>query len=67
MSQHWRRCTSVRGEGPDNLFEGREEGEGERGEGDVQHDERHVEGAVAFWRDVVVHRAVLLGGWAVML
>jgi hypothetical protein len=28
----------------------------------VQHDEQHVEGAVAFWAYVAVHRAVLLGG-----
>ncbi len=35
---------------------------GGRGEGDAQHDKQHVEGAVAFWGDVAVHRAVLLGG-----
>ncbi len=64
MSLRWRRRAGVGGEEPDNQLEGREEGEGERGEGDKQHDERHVKRAVAFWGDVAVHRAVLLGVWA---
>jgi hypothetical protein len=54
LSWRWRRCAGVGEEGPDNRLEGREEGEGGRGEGDAQHDERHVKGAVAFWGDVAV-------------
>ncbi len=36
----WRLCrrAGVKGEGPDNQLEGREEGGGVRGEGDTQHD-----------------------------
>jgi hypothetical protein len=48
-----------------NLRGGRRgKGKGERGECDAQHGKRHVKRAVAFWGDVAVHRALLLGGWA---
>jgi hypothetical protein len=38
LSQRWRRRAGVGGEGPDNQLEGRKEGGGGRGEGNVQHD-----------------------------
>ncbi len=66
LSRHWCRRAGVGGKEPDNQLEEREEGEGERGEGDTQHGERHVKRAVAFWGDVEVHRAALLGAWAAM-
>jgi hypothetical protein len=53
----------LKGEGPANQLEGREERKG-RGEREMHSMTQHIKGAVAFWGDLAVHWVVLLGGWA---